>query len=111
MPAGLVHHHHDELVGVTFGDLGEEQRHRFGVDPWQDQAVEYAVVRAHGRERVEVLALQPSAYDRADVAWRPTTARGPQQPEAPFVPEHQPQAAPALGLARPLAVKDSAQFF
>lgn len=61
MPARLVHDHADEFVGVTLRHLVQEQRHRLGVDPGQQQAAQDAVVRAGGAEGVDVLACALAA--------------------------------------------------
>jgi hypothetical protein len=111
MPAGLVHDHDDELLGVALRDLGEEHRHRLGAHPGQHQAVEDSVVWADRGERVQVPALQARADDRATAMRRPATPWCAQQSEAALVLEHQPHPAAGFSLARDLAVYLAAQFF
>jgi glutathione S-transferase len=75
VPAGLIHDHEHELVGMALGHLVQEHRHRLGADPRQHQAVHDAVVRADGAEGVEVLAFESCAHDRAHARRSPAPAR------------------------------------
>ena len=111
VPACPVHHHEDELGGVARGDLGQEQRHRLGVDPGQNEAVHHAVVRADGAEGVDVLALQSGTDHRANRARCPAPPRRAQQAESALVLEHQPHLPALLRLARDLLVYRSPEFF
>jgi hypothetical protein len=108
---GLVHDHEHELVGVALCDLGQEQRHRLGIDPRQHETVHHTVVGAHGAEGVDVLALQACADHRAHAVRRPAPPRRAQKAEAALVLEHQPQTAALLSLARDLLAYRAAQFF
>ena len=111
VPARLVHDHHHKLLGMALGYLGQEQRHRLGVDPRQHQTVHHAVVRADRAEGIDVFALKPGAHHGSRVVRRPAAAGRAQQPEAPLVMEHQPYAATLLSLARDLLAYLAANFF
>ena len=111
VPAGSVHHHEDELVGVALGHFGQEHGHGLGVDPGQHEAVHDAVVWADGAEGIEVLALQAGTYAGPAASGRPAPARRSQQAEAPLVLEHQSHSATAFSLACDLSAYRAAQFF
>ena len=111
VPARLVHDHEDELAGVPLCDLGEEHRHRFGIDPRQYQTVHHAVVGTDGAERIDVLSLQPCAHDRSHLTRRPASSWSAQQAEAALVLEHQPHRAALLSLASDLLAYRAAKFF
>ena len=65
VPAGLIHDHKDEFVLMAASHFGQEERHRFGTDPRQDQAVHHAVVRTDGAEGVEVFPFEARSDHRA----------------------------------------------
>lgn len=111
VPARLVHHHQDELVSMALRNLGQEHRHRLGIDPGQYQTVHHAVMWAHGAKGVDVLTLQSGAHHWTQAPRRPAPPGRVEQPEASLVLEHQPHRAAALSLARDLSPHQAAQFF
>ena len=56
MPTRPIQQHQAVVVGETGGGVGEEQRHRRGVDPRQDQRAEFAIEGADCGQAVDELA-------------------------------------------------------
>jgi len=98
------------VVGETGGGVGEEQRHRFGIDPGQDQLAELAIEGAHGGQAVDELADDLPADDRTQRPRSPAAALIADPAETGFVLKQQAHA----GLGRKSAdhfLEDQGEFF
>src|SRR4051812_9578225 len=56
VPTGSIQYHHDELSGMAGRYLPQKQTHRLRVDLRQHERIQYAIVRAHRRIGILVLA-------------------------------------------------------
>jgi len=56
VPTGTLQQQQAVVAGETGGGVREEQRHRRGINPGQDQRTEFAIDGAHGGQAVDELA-------------------------------------------------------
>ncbi|WP_369821755.1 thiolase domain-containing protein [Polaromonas sp. OV174] len=97
----MIHDHHDELLDVALGDLGEEQRYGLGIHPGQNEAVHHSVVRADDAEGVDVVAPVTLAGRPRSEGRTGTSQRGavPNVPESPFEASYGPTIVNLYALA------------
>ena len=111
VPAGLIHEHDNEIIGMPRGNLRQKQPHRLGVDLRQDQRIQHAVVGTDGRIGISELTHQLGRHLGSHAGGRPTGAWIIDAAEASFVLEYQPHRPTYPTLARDFLGEDGAQFF
>ena len=111
VPARLVHHHDDVLIGMALCNAGQEHGHGARVHPRHNQTIHHAIVRTDRRKGVAEFTQEPSADYRTHSGRCSAPSGLAQKTKPPLVLKHQPNAAALFSLATNLLAHQRAEFF
>ena len=91
MPAGAIQEHENVLLGMPARDFGQVERHGRCVGVGQNQADQFAILRADATEDMRVFPHAMGRYFRAAARRCPATNRIAHAPESGFIFKEQAQ--------------------